>query len=276
MATVRQPAVAGLFYPADRRALTDEVDRLLAPSALGHSDGPSAHASAPNAVDAPPPKALVVPHAGYVYSGAIAAQGYATVAPSRDRITRVVLLGPCHRVPVRGLALPGVDALATPLGDVPVDAAAAALDHVTTRPDVHAAEHSLEVQLPFLQRLLGEFTVVPLAVGAAAPEEVAGVLDALWGGPETLIVVSSDLSHYQPYGRAVELDAATIAEVLALAVPIQHTQACGATPLNGLLTAAPRHGLRPRLVAACNSGDTAGSRDRVVGYASVAFAEASE
>ena len=117
---------------------------------------------------------------------------------------------------------------------------------------------------------------MPLAVGAAAPEEVAGVLDALWGGPETLIVVSSDLSHYQPYGRAVELDAATIAEVLALAVPIQHTQACGATPLNGLLTAAPRHGLRPRLVAACNSGDTAGSRDRVVGYASVAFAEASE
>nr|NLI50334.1 AmmeMemoRadiSam system protein B [Propionibacterium sp.] len=260
MRSVRRPAVAGLFYPGDPRVLAETVDSFLA-------------AGAPlEAI----PKALVAPHAGYVYSGGIAGLAYATLAPARDRITRVVLLGPVHRVPVRGLALPGCAALATPLGEIPVDAAAAAgLDRVVTRPDVHAEEHSLEVQLPFLQRALGDFAVVPLAVGDASAGEVAAVLDALWGGPETLIVVSSDLSHYHPYAVAKARDAATIEAVLDLAGPIAHQQACGATPLNGLLAAAPRHGLTPVLLGACNSGDTAGDRGRVVGYASFAFVEES-
>lgn len=255
MRTVRRPAVAGLFYPGDPRLLAEAVDAFIATGAPLEAV----------------PKALVAPHAGYVYSGGIAGLAYATLAPARDRITRVVLLGPVHRVPVRGLALPGCDALATPLGEIPVDAAAAGLAHVVTRPDVHAEEHSLEVQLPFLQRALGDFAVVPLAVGDATASEVAGVLNAVWGGPETLIVVSSDLSHYHSYAAARARDAATIEAVLDLAGPIDHQQACGATPINGLLAAAPRHGLTPVLLGACNSGDTAGDRGRVVGYASFAF-----
>lgn len=255
MRSVRRPAVAGLFYPGDPRRLADMVDGFLAAGAPLES----------------PPKALVAPHAGYVYSGAMAGLAYATLAPVRDRITRVVLLGPVHRVPVRGLALPGCDAVATPLGEVEVDAAASGLDHVVTRPDVHAEEHSLEVQLPFLQRALREFVVVPLAVGSATAAEVAGVLDALWGGPETLLVVSSDLSHYHPYAAAKVRDAATVDAVLGLAGPIAPEQACGAAPLNGLLAAAPRHHVAPVLLGACNSGDTAGDRGRVVGYASFAF-----
>lgn len=256
MRSVRRPAVAGLFYPGDPRVLAAMVDGFLAEGAPLEA----------------PPKALVAPHAGYVYSGGMAGLAYATLAPVRDLITRVVLLGPVHRVPVRGLALPGCDALATPLGEIEVDAAAASgLDHVVTRPDVHAEEHSLEVQLPFLQRALAGFTVVPLAVGSATAAEVAGVLDALWGGPETLLVVSSDLSHYHAYAAAKARDAATIEAVLDLAGPIAPEQACGAAPLNGLLAAAPRHRVTPVLLGACNSGDTAGDRGRVVGYASFAF-----
>lgn len=266
MIHVRPPAVAGLFYPGQPAALAAAVDAYL-------EQGRDALAAAPRA---PAPKALVVPHAGYVYSGALAGRGYAALAPIAGRVTRVVLLGPCHRVAVRGLALPGADALATPLGDVPVDEAGTfRLPGVVTRPDVHAAEHSLEVQLPFLQRALGEVAVVPLAVGDASPEEVADVLDALWGGPETVVVVSSDLSHYLPYAAARRRDADTLDAVLALAGPLAHDQACGASPLNGLLALASRRGLAPTLLGACNSGDTAGDRDRVVGYASVAFAEAS-
>jgi len=266
MLPVRPPAVAGLFYPADPRVLADAVDGYLdagAPLDAARADGAQAA-----------PKALVVPHAGYVYSGAVAGLGYATLAPVRGRITRVVLLGPCHRVPVRGLALPGCRAMRTPLGDVPVEAPEG-LDHVVTRPDVHAEEHSLEVQLPFLQRALGEFTVVPLAVGDAPSHEVAAVLDALWGGDETLIVVSSDLSHYHRYAEARALDAATVEAVLALRWPVRHDQACGASPLNGLLATAAGHGLRPVLLGACNSGDTAGDRAQVVGYASIGFLEGS-
>lgn len=257
MLTVRPPAVAGQFYPGDARALAAMIDGFLA--------------AAPEAPRDVAPKAIVVPHAGYVYSGALAGLGYAAVRGARPAITRVVLLGPCHRVWVRGLALPGRDLLRTPLGDVEVDAAASALDHVVTRPDVHADEHSLEVQLPFLQRVLGDVAVVPLAVGDASPGEVASVLDALWGGDETLIVVSSDLSHYHPYDEARTLDAATIAEVLAGRVGVRPDQACGAAPLNGLLAAAPGHGLTAELLGACNSGDTAGDRRRVVGYASFGF-----
>lgn len=256
MRSVRRPAVAGSFYPADPRVLADMVDGFLM-------------AGAP--LEAPP-KALVAPHAGYVYSGGVAGLAFGTLAPVRALVRRVVLLGPTHRVAVRGLALPGCDALATPLGEIEVDAAAAVgLDHVVTRPDVHAQEHSLEVQLPFLQRALDDFTVVPLAVGSASPAEVAAVLAALWGGPETLIVVSSDLSHYHSSATARALDAATIDAVLGLADDIAPEQACGAAPLNGLLAAAPRHGITPVLLGSCNSGDTAGDRGRVVGYAAFAF-----
>lgn len=284
MPTVRPPAVAGLFYPADPRTLAAMVDRFVDEGLDKLSQevvegNPGQPVEPVETISAP--KALVVPHAGYVYSGALAGVGYATIAPTRGRIDRVVLLGPCHRVAVRGLALPGCDALATPLGEVRVDAgalttlAASGLDYVLTRPDAHAAEHSLEVQLPFLQRVLPGTPVVPLAVGDASPAQVAEVLDVLWGGDETLIVVSSDLSHYLTYRSAQDADARTLASVLACE-PVTHHQACGASPLNGLLVAASRRGLRPRLLGACNSGDTAGDRSRVVGYASVGFYESAD
>ena len=189
----------------------------------------------------------------------------------------MVLLGPTHRVAVDGLALPGAHAFATPLGDVrvvePEPAVLAALPQVVVRPVVHALEHSLEVHLPFVQVALGDVEVLPLAVGRAAPEDVAAVLDAVWGGPETVVVVSSDLSHYLTYEQAATVDAVTVRQVLGLDGPLGHEQACGATPLNGLLVAAGRHDLRPRLLGACSSGDTAGDRRRVVGYAAVAFDE---
>jgi AmmeMemoRadiSam system protein B/AmmeMemoRadiSam system protein A len=259
MTSIRPPAVSGLFYPTDAATLSRNVRAFLA----------AAHASAP------PPKALIVPHAGYVYSGAIAASGYATLQEIAPRIRRVVLLGPTHRVAVRGLALPGADAFTTPLGTVQVDKEAALiiahLPFVTLSPQAHAQEHSLEVQLPFLQTVLPDFKVLPLAVGMASAEEVAQVLELLWGGDETLIVISSDLSHYLPYDTARSKDSATAAAILDLAQGISHEQACGATPINGLLLAARRHHLSPHLLDLRNSGDTAGPRDGVVGYAAFAF-----
>ena len=186
-------------------------------------------------------------------------------------------LGPVHRVPVRGLALPGSDRFATPLGEIAIDPSAVAaisgLPQVTVSPRAHAQEHALEVQLPFLQAALDDFTLVPLAVGSATAEEVAEVLEALWGGPETLLVVSSDLSHYLSYAEAQATDRDTVERILRLAGPLTHEQACGGTPINGLLLAAARHRLRPRLLALCNSGDTAGDKERVVGYAAVGFIE---
>lgn len=262
MTKVRSPAVAGMFYPGAPAALQASVDSLLAAAA---SRCPAA------------PKALIVPHAGYVYSGSTAAAAYAALAPWAATIRRVVLLGPTHRVAVDGLALPESEAFATPLGTVPVDAEAVAaladLPQVVKSERVHAPEHSLEVHLPFLQRVLGEFSIVPLAVGRASPAAVAEVLERLWGGPETLIVVSSDLSHYLPYAVANEVDAETCRHILALDTAIHPEQACGAHPVNGLLLAARRRGLTPSLLARCNSGDTAGDRQRVVGYAAIAFNE---
>ena len=223
------------------------------------------------------PKALIAPHAGYVYSGAVAASAYARLAPARERITRVVLLGPVHRVPVRGLALPAASLLATPLGNLMIDARAHAalslLPQVSVNAAAHAEEHSLEVHLPFLQTVLANFTVVPLAVGDASAEEVAQVIDALWGGEETLIVVSSDLSHYLGYADAQAIDRATAQAILELKSDISHEQACGGTPVNGLALAARRHGLSADLVDLRNSGDTAGDRRRVVGYGSFVFCE---
>jgi len=221
------------------------------------------------------PKALIVPHAGYVYSGSVAAEAYDRLRPARGIVRRVVLLGPCHRVPVRGLALPEAGAFATPLGEVPLDreaiASLAGLSQVVVSRAVHAEEHALEVQLPFLQRVLGEFSLVPLAVGAATPEQVSEVIEKLWGGAETLIVISSDLSHYHPYAEACAIDRGTAQEILGYSTGIHHEQACGATPVAGLLLAAKRHKLNVELLDLRNSGDTAGGRGRVVGYASFAF-----
>lgn len=261
--STRSPAVAGFFYPADPHALASMVDQLL-------------DDARPNEL-ARPPKALISPHAGYIYSGAIAALGYASLQVDAHPITRVIVAGPAHRVGIRGIALPGVDAMATPLGTIPLDTELCeiidAMPGVVTRPDVHAEEHSVEVQLPFLQRLLGDFTVVPLVVGDVAPDTVANVLEACWGDTDTLIVISSDLSHYHSYDEAKRLDEQTIAEILARRPMISTHRACGAYPLNGLLEVAQRRALQPTLLGACNSGDTAGDRGRVVGYASVAWHE---
>lgn len=259
MSTVRQPAVAGMFYPADPRQLAHDVQHMLA--------------------EARPfeliPKALIVPHAGYIYSGPIAATAYATLQPIAARIRRVILLGPTHRVAVHGLALPGADAFDTPLGRITLDAAAARLvahlPQVTVSAQAHALEHSLEVQLPFLQSVLPDFTLLPLAVGMATPEEVAEVLETLWGGEETLIVISSDLSHFLPYAVAQRVDNGTVQAILRLRQPIDHEQACGGTPINGMIVAAQHHHLTPHLLDLRNSGDTAGSHDQVVGYAAFAF-----
>jgi hypothetical protein len=263
-ARVRPAAVAGTFYPGEPAVLAAEVEELL--GGVEHLEPRLA-----------PPKAIVVPHAGYLYSGPVAAAAYDEVAPARSLITRVVLLGPVHRVPVRGLALPAAEAFDTPLGRVPLDRAAVralqGLPQVVVSGAAHAPEHSLEVQLPFLQKVLGSFALVPLAVGDATVEEVAEVIERLWGGPETLIVVSTDLSHYHDYETAKRVDSATLARIAACATDIRHEEACGATPLNGLLAVARRRGLSVRLLAACNSGDTAGGRGRVVGYSAFALDE---
>jgi MEMO1 family protein len=265
MNSVRPPAVAGTFSPAVAPELARNVNALLA-------DAESA------ARGKPVPKAIIAPHAGYIYSGPIAATVYARLAPARGKIARVVLLGPVHRVPVRGLALPGVAGLATPLGNIAIDidavAALSGLPQVTVSAPAHALEHSLEVHLPFLQMVLGQFSVLPLAVGDASADEVAQVIDALWGGAETLIVVSSDLSHYLSYHEAQAIDRATAQAILDLRTDISHTQACGGTPVNGLTLAARRRGLTPQLLDLRNSGDTAGDRNRVVGYGAFAFYEA--
>jgi AmmeMemoRadiSam system protein B len=250
--STRRPAVAGLFYPSDPDELAATVDRLLRAAPPGDRA----------------PKAIVVPHAGYIYSGAIAASAYVRV-PST--VTRVVLLGPAHRVALEGIARPAADAFRTPLGEMPLETAP--IPGVIVDDRAHFEEHSLEVQLPFLQRLLDSFTLLPLLVGRAEPQAVAAVLDAVWGGDETLIVVSTDLSHYESYEVANERDRVTAAAVMNCnADGIAPLDACGAYPLRGLLTTAPHHNLIPELVDLRNSGDTAGPRDRVVGYGAFAFA----
>jgi len=259
---VRPPAVAGTFYPAD----PTELDSMV------RADLDSAVARRPADDRRPAPHALVVPHAGYVFSGPVAASAYARVMPRRGEVTRVVLLGPNHRVPLRGMALPSVDALATPLGLVPVDADARdALDGrpgvtIDDRPD--AEEHSLEVHLPFLQVALGEgWSLLPIVVGQVRAELVADVLETVWGGPETLVVVSTDLSHFHDHSTAQRLDAATAARVVARRWrDVEPDGACGAFPLRGLLLEADRRGLPVELLDLRTSGDTAGDRRRVVGY----------
>jgi AmmeMemoRadiSam system protein B len=257
---VRFPAVAGTFYPATRSELDALVTSLLA-GVTQKGRGC--------------PKALVVPHAGYVYSGPIAASAFALLTPHGERIRRVVLVGPAHRVSVDGMVAPGASRMRTPLGDVVIDVEAlGALPAISANATAHAGEHSLEVELPFLQKLVPQAKIVPLAVGRASPTEVGGVLAALWGGPETVVVISSDLSHYLPYEIGRAADQKTAERVLALDPrPLSGEDACGAAGINGLLVAARSRGMRAELVDLRSSGDTAGLRDEVVGYGSFAFYE---
>jgi AmmeMemoRadiSam system protein B len=257
----RPPAVAGSFYSEDPHRLRAQVESLLA-------DNPAAGVLRH--------KALIAPHAGYPYSGAVAAAAFAGLRSRAREISRVVVIGPAHYVALRGIAVPTVDSFTTPLGAVPVDkdalAAIAELAFVRVNDVAHAPEHALEVELPFLQATLGAFAMVPLLVGDARPQEVAQTLARLWGGAETLIVISSDLSHYHDYETAKRLDAAT-------ASMIEHgdwTQlgsrhACGFLPIAGTLIEAARRGLTAHRFALCNSGDTAGGRARVVGYGAWGF-----
>jgi MEMO1 family protein len=261
-ARARLPAVAGTFYPGTSDALRSAVEKLL--------DG----AERPTG---PPPKAVIAPHAGYIYSGPVAASAFAAVAAAARTVTRVVLLGPSHFVPLRGLGLPDSDRFLTPLGEVLLEPegsrAAIRMPQVRVHPEAHVQEHSLEVELPFLQVLVDRFKLVPLVVGEANAESVAEVLDALWGGPETLIVISSDLSHYLSWEQARAIDRETADEILALGGPLDPRRACGARPISGLLLAARRRGMTAELLDLRNSGDTAGDRGRVVGYGAFAFHE---
>lgn len=264
MSSVRPAAVSGLFYPGEASALAAEVASYLATARV--EDG-----------RARAPKAIIAPHAGYIYSGPIAASIYARLAPLLGRVTRVVLAGPAHRVHVRGAAVPSVSAFASPLGDVPLDTAALQrlrrLPFVEVSDRAHAQEHSLEVHLPFLQSMLSGFSLVPVVVGDATPEEMAEIFDELWGGDETLVVVSSDLSHYLSYEAAKLRDGRTARAILDFEDTLDPEEACGAAPINGLLRAARRRNLRAEQIDLRNSGDTAGDRSRVVGYGAFAFHE---
>ncbi len=259
--SVRPSALAGTWYAGDSRALESDVERFL-------EGAPPPEGSAP--------KAIIAPHAGLMFSGPIAGSAYAQLLPARDAIERIVLLGPAHRAFVRGLCAPTVDGFETPLGVVRIDRAALeslrALPQVSFGDGPHAEEHSLEIQLPFLQRLLGDFSLVPLLVGAAQPDEVAEVLERLWGGPETRIVISSDLSHFHDYATAQRLDHATSQAIEGLDVGgLDEESACGRVPIRGLLTVARRKGLAARTLDLRNSGDTSGRKDRVVGYGAYRF-----
>ncbi len=260
MQTVRPPAVAGQFYPIDPQTLRVEVVSFIGDAIT----------------DDPAPKALIAPHAGYIYSGPIAGSAYRTLKSARTIIQRVVLLGPSHRMPFDGLALSDAEAFRTPLGDVPVDPEAvnllSDLPHVRALPEAHREEHSLEVHLPFLQVALDQFTLIPIVTGAAPPEIIADVLIRLWGGPETLVVVSSDLSHYEPYEQACAVDTRTSRAIEKLdPMAIAYEQACGRLAIQGLLMVAQKKHLTARTLDQRNSGDTAGPRDRVVGYGAYAI-----
>jgi len=261
---VRPAAVAGSFYPREPDTLARDVQRYLAAARqLDAGSGPA-------------PKALIVPHAGYIYSGEVAAHGYSLLFGVRRRVSRVVLMGPAHRLLLRGLATSSAGAFSTPLGEVAVDtdvvAALSRLPQVEILDAAHASEHALEVHLPFLQMVLERFAIVPLVVGEASPREVSEVLDASWGGPETLIVVSSDLSHYHDYRTAQRLDRQTTRAIESLdEAALAEGSACGRAAIAGLLVCARRRGLSVATLDVRNSGDTAGPTDRVVGYGSYAL-----
>jgi MEMO1 family protein len=253
-ATVREPAVAGQFYPAGARELGSLVERLLG----GVVPGPRR------------PKAVIVPHAGFVYSGSIAATAFAQIAPFASELERIVLVGPAHRVYVDRPVSPGVDLLRTPLGELAVDVEALRAAAVPSYPAAHAREHSLEVELPFIAKLAPQARIVPLVVTEAAPAEIARTLELLWGGPETLIVISSDLSHYLPYREGRAFDERTATKILAGEPTLVGDEACGCAAINGLLATGR---VRGELVDLRSSGDTAGTRDQVVGYGAFEFFE---
>ncbi|MGY0217053.1 AmmeMemoRadiSam system protein B [Endozoicomonadaceae bacterium StTr2] len=254
----RPPAVAGTFYPAGEATLRGMVSGFL-DEAAGRDLSP---------------KAIVVPHAGYIYSGPIAASAYALLAPVADQIKRVVLLGPTHHIPFEGLALPESQIFMTPLGPVNLDTEIMSellrFSQVQPLDAAHEHEHSLEVQCPFLQSCLPEFKLIPLVVGSAPPLAVAEVLDFLWGNDETLIVISTDLSHYHNYEEACSRDNVTRRAIEQLHTNLTGGQACGAYPLNGLLSVAQRRGMEVITLDIRNSGDTAGDKQRVVGYGAFA------
>jgi AmmeMemoRadiSam system protein B len=259
----RQAAVAGMFYPGSAAALESEVRGYLRDAkSAGHS-----------------PVAIIAPHAGYVYSGPVAGSAYATLVPRSGDIDRVVLLGPAHREYVAGVAASSAASFSTPLGDVPLDqkaiqAAVDEFDFVSFDDRAHALEHSIEVQLPFLQTVLSAFSLVPFAVGGAQPEQIYRLLEKLWLDRSTLVVVSSDLSHYQDYARAKALDTFTSSKIEALdPTGLSGDNACGQRPICGLLMYAARHRMRCEILDVRNSGDTAGGRDRVVGYGAYLFYE---
>lgn len=257
---VREPAVAGTFYPAD----PDELRSML--------QGYLQHAHPPHTI----PRAMILPHAGYIYSGPVAASGYSCLLNNRAAFHRVVLLGPAHRVPFRGLAAPSSATFMTPLGAVAIDQDAIegllALPQVHVLDEAHRLEHSLEVHLPFLQLSLDEFTLVPLVVGEANAEEVCEVIETLASDTGTLVIVSSDLSHYHEYETARQLDAATTRKIETLDFDsLGYDQACGRNPVSGLLLYAQRHGMSATTLDLRNSGDTAGPHDQVVGYGAYAF-----
>ncbi|MBT4769920.1 MAG: AmmeMemoRadiSam system protein B [Rhodospirillaceae bacterium] len=254
---VRPAAVAGSFYPGD--------SAQLAATVRGYLD------AIPEADLGPAPKAIIVPHAGYIYSGPVAATAYARLRRKAGEITRVVLIGPAHTLLLDGMAVPSATGFATPLGVVPVDRAAISeilsLPGVELNDEAHIREHALEVHLPFLMECLGQFSLVPILVGGARPTDVAKVLDCLWGGPETLIVVSSDLSHYHDYETATKMDTATTQAIEALeGSALKQDQACGSVPIRGLLDLARQKGMSAHVIDQRNSGDTAGPHDEVVGY----------
>jgi AmmeMemoRadiSam system protein B len=262
---IRPPAVAGLFYPED----PDELRACVA-NALNT-------ARATIAASGEAPRAYIVPHAGYVYSGGIAATAYARIKRDAKRIRRIVLIGPSHRVYLRGAAVPVHEAFSSPLGEIPIDLEirnALVRAGLALQSDVpHANEHCLEVQLPFLQTILDDFTLVPIVLGDVQAHDVARVIAACAVDPATLILASSDLSHYRTYAEAQRIDAATIQAILRLDTTLLGDQACGAVAINGLNHFAREHAMSAHAIAHCNSGDTAGDRARVVGYASFAFHE---
>ncbi|MDH5424659.1 MAG: AmmeMemoRadiSam system protein B [Gammaproteobacteria bacterium] len=261
---IRLPAVAGMFYPADRKTLNHDIQHYLKLAQASHP-----------ALDIKP-KAIIVPHAGYIFSAAIAASAYQYLIPHKHKINRVVLLGPCHRTFFKGLALPASDAFNTPLGNIPVDQAAgqllSGLDQVIISEQAHTDEHSLEVQLPFLQSILDHFSLIPLVVGDASQQEVAEVLERLWGDEQTLIVLSTDLSHYHDYHHAKQLDRST-SDAIANLKPelIGYEDACGRNGLKGVLSIARQKQLSVDILDIRNSGDTAGDKNRVVGYGAYAI-----
>jgi AmmeMemoRadiSam system protein B len=257
--------VAGTFYPAEPEALKTQLDGFLREAAESFTGRPAVA-----------PKALIVPHAGYIYSGPIAASAYVRLLPWRGLIKRVILLGPCHRIPLEGLATSSADFFSTPLGNVPLDRKLVgrllSLPQVVELDEAHQREHSLEVQLPFLQTVLDGFSLVPLVFGQTCAKAIGEVWEHVWGDDTTLIVVSSDLSHYHNYLEACEMDRRA-AQAIERCAPgdLRHDQACGQLAIQALLLAAKRHDLSPLLLDLRNSGDTAGSKDRVVGYGSFEF-----